>query len=565
MELLAPAGGFESLKAAVENGADAVYIGAHNFSARNLAENFGDIAQAVSFAHASDVKLYLALNTLVRDREIASWLETAQKAALAGIDAFIVQDLGCATLLKRLCPGVPLHASTQMTAYSAQGVRALTGLGFERVILSRELSFDEICNIQKQTGAELEIFVHGALCVCYSGQCLMSSIFGGRSANRGLCAQPCRLDYRLGKKSGRLLSPKDLCLIDYIQNIKDAGIASIKIEGRMKPAQYVATVTRIYRKALDGGQVTKKDKNELLQAFSRRGFTTRPFSVKMPEMPALSAARPQGASPPASSGRSFSFDTYIPLKKGKKRKPKQLAAQVMNKKQALSVLKDVDILYVPVLAEWAPDIVRQAHTLQKKCVGVHPLIDRAEVSAIPECFDSEMFATLTNTNAEHKIADVSFNVMNSETLRALRELGYERATVSAELNLAQIRDLAGILPIEAIVYGRLPLMTTMHCPLKCDKKRCHADGTVCLTDRMGKSFPLVKAGSGCCISILNSLPLFMADKLEQVSADVLRLQFTTEPPSECAHITLCYRKAMRGVPAKPDGDFTRGHFLRGVR
>ena len=556
MELLSPAGGFESLKAAVENGADAVYIGAQNFSARNLAENFENIAQAVSYAHASDVKLYLALNTLVRDREIPSWLATAKEAARAGVDAFIVQDLGGASLLKQFYPDVPLHASTQMTAYSTEGVRALTELGFSRVILARELSFDEICNIRRQTGTQLEIFVHGALCVCYSGQCLMSSIFGGRSANRGLCAQPCRLDYRLEKKSGRLLSPKDLCLVDYIGEIEKAGIASIKIEGRMKPAQYVGTVTRVYRKALDTRIVTQKDKDDLLKAFSRRGFTTQPFSAKMPPAPIVQEQAIQPASPSCTAAAC----AVVPHSR-------LLAAQVTGKKQALAVLKDVDIVYVPVSASWAAEVAMEAHNLKKQCIGVHPLIDHRPSSPAQASFDGEMLATLLDSTVQRKIADLSFNVMNSDTLRTLRGLGYERATLSAELNLAQIRDLCKnkILPTEAIVYGRLPLMTTIHCPFQCDKKRCRVDDTAFLTDRMGKSFPIVRAGSACCISILNSLPLFMADKLDQVSADVLRLKFTTESPAQCASIAQQYRRAMQGHPAKPMGDFTRGHFLRGVK
>ncbi|WP_066648537.1 U32 family peptidase [Christensenella timonensis] len=562
MELLSPAGGFDSLKAAVENGADAVYIGAQNFSARNLAENFGDLSQAVSYAHAAGVKLYLALNTLVRDREIPDWIGTADEAAAAGIDAFIVQDLGCAMLLRRLCPGIPLHASTQMTAYNASGVQALTGLGFERVILARELSFAQICDIRKQTGAELEIFVHGALCVCYSGQCLMSSMFGGRSANRGLCAQPCRLDYRLGNKSGRLLSPKDLCLVDYIGSIKDAGIASIKIEGRMKPAHYVAAVTRIYRKALDGGKITQKDKDDLLKAFSRRGFTSRPFSMQMPKAGPRGTAAP-GKRPVMPAGNA-SFGEYTPLPTGKKKKPRMLAAQLLTKGQALAVLEDVDILYVPADAPWAQEIVQKAQRSNKRCIGVHPLVDSCRSPQALPPFDGEMYATLLHQAAAHKVADLSFNVMNSETLHVLHGLEYERATLSAELNLAQIRDLCSPLPTEVVVYGHLPLMTTIHCPVKCDKKSCRANGNLFLTDRMGKRFPIVKSGDGCCVSILNPLPLFMADKLGQVSADVLRLKFTIETPQECLNIARQYRLALQGKAVKPPGAFTRGHFLRGV-
>lgn len=563
MELLSPAGNFDSLIAAVQNGADAVYVGAQNFSARNLADNFSDLSKAASYAHASGVKLYLALNTLVRDREIKRWLETAQAASDASVDAFILQDLGCAMLLKSLCPSIPLHASTQMTAHNADHVRRLQELGFERIILSRELSFSEIYAISSRTGAELEIFVHGALCTCYSGQCLMSSIFGGRSANRGLCAQPCRLDYRAGNKSGRLLSTRDLCLIDHIFRIRQAGIASIKIEGRMKPAGYVGTVTRIYRKALDGGQITKQDKEDLLRAYSRRGFTNLPFTGNMKTAAPISMPLP---TPPVKKDNCF--DAYKPLKKGKRKKPRKLAAQVQTLSQAKAVLPLVDILYIPIDAKWAVELKQMQKEGSPQLIGVHPLISHEgeQTDFDASLFDGELFGTLTKTNAEHKISGASLHVTNGETLKTLRSLGFERATVSVELNAAQITDLPDVMPTEMIAYGRLTLMTTMHCPLHCDKKNCRvASGRELLTDRMGKRFPLRKTGSGCRVEILNSAPIYMADRLSQVSANVIRLLFTIETPQECVKITREYRDAMAGKPVSPPSDFTRGHFTRGVK
>ncbi|WP_066684011.1 peptidase U32 family protein [Christensenella intestinihominis] len=559
MELLSPAGGWDSLKAAVENGADAVYIGARNFSARNLADNFDDLAAAASFAHAAGVRLYLALNTLVRDREIPAWLDTARTAVQAGIDAFIVQDLGCAMLLRELCPSFPLHASTQMTAHNMSNVRALQKLGFRRIVLARELSFSEICAIRENTETELEVFVHGALCACYSGQCLMSSLFGGRSANRGLCAQPCRLGYSANGKQGRLLSPRDLCLIDYIPRLAQAGIASAKIEGRMKPAQYVGTVTRIYRKALDGRPVTEKDKSDLLKVFSRRGFTDRPFAKSIPSVFPKSEAKERPALP-----AGHPFGTYVPLKKGKRKKPRKLAAQVLTAEQAKAVLPLADILYVPYSASWANDLPRD----HAQVIGAHPLISHdGEQSNSRFNFDGELLTTLTDTEAACKISDASLHAMNGQTLKALRSLGYKRATVSVELNAAQIADLPDLLPTEAIVYGRLTLMTTSHCPMRCnDKKHCPTmAGKALLTDRMGKSFPILRVGPGCRVAILNSAPLYMADKLDSVSANVLRLIFTTESPKQCAGLVREYRQAMQGKPHTPPGEFTRGHFTRGVK
>lgn len=564
MELLSPAGGWDSLKAAVENGADAVYIGAKNFSARNLADNFEDIAKAVSFAHRAGVKLYLALNTLVRDREIPAWLDTAKAAAEAGADAFIVQDLGCAMLLKELCPSVRLHASTQMTAHSTAGVRALKKLGFERVVLARELSFSEICRIQENVDIDLEVFVHGALCVCYSGQCLMSSLIGGRSANRGLCAQPCRLDYSANGKKGRLLSPRDLCLIDHILQLDEAGIASAKIEGRMKPAQYVGTVTRIYRKALDGKPITKEDKAELLRVFSRRGFTDRPFSAEIPDiLPRRHSslkAHPSGA---ASIGAGFS--EYVPLKKGKPKKPRKLAAQVLTEAQARAVLPLVDILYVPCHAGWTGALAKN----KAQIVGVRSLVSHdGEHSVCASGFETELVSTLGASDAPHRISDASLHAANSQTLKALRMLGCERATVSVELNAAQISDLSDVLPTEVIAYGRLTLMTTNRCPLRCgDPKHCAARaGKAVLTDRMGKKFPILYLGPGCRVALLNSAPIYMADKLPLISANVLRLVFTTETPKQCARLVQEYRDAMHGkAPRALPREFTRGHFTRGVK
>lgn len=560
MELLSPAGGIDSLKAAVENGADAVYIGAHNFSARNLAENFDNISEAVAFAHNADVKLYLALNTLVRDREIPAWIDTARGAVEAGVDAFIVQDLGCAMLLKELCPSAPLHASTQMTAHNISNVRMLQNLGFKRVVLARELTYPEICGIRERTDIGLEVFVHGALCVCYSGQCLMSSIFGGRSANRGLCAQPCRLNYSGNGKSGRLLSLQDLSLIDHILSLKQIGVRSIKIEGRMKPAQYVGTVTRIYRKALDGNAVTQADKTELLKVFSRRGFTDRPFAknmssfvpVKMPCAKANDAI-----------AHPWEFGKYIPLKKGKRKKPRKLAAQVLSFAQAKAVLPLVDILYVPIGAEW----VRKLNTGKAQIIGVHPLISHEHETHNPDFqFDAELFGTLSDAEAPHMVSDATLHAMNGQTLKVLRALGYERATVSVELNAAQIADLPDLLPTEVIAYGRLTLMTTIHCPIKCEKKRCVVDsGNAFIIDRMSKKFPIIKAGKNCCVSILNSEPVYMADKVSMLSAIVLRLVFTIETPEECAEITEEYRDALNGKPHTPPRHFTRGHFTRGVK
>ena len=277
MELLAPAGSMEALRAAVCNGADAVYLGADTFNARMNARNFSaaDLQEAVVYCHVRGVKVHLTLNTLVLDREMPRAAELIRLAAACGVDAFIVQDLGVVSLCRQLAPDVPIHASTQMSIHSLEGVMEAAALGCSRVVLARELPAEEIAHICKKSPVEIEVFVHGALCMCYSGQCYLSSVIGRRSGNRGQCAQPCRLPYGYGRfESTRYpLSLKDNCLAGELDELRRMGVASIKIEGRMKRPEYVAIVTRAYRTVLNGGKLTPSDLQELETAFSRQGFT----------------------------------------------------------------------------------------------------------------------------------------------------------------------------------------------------------------------------------------------------------------------------------------------------
>lgn len=277
MELLAPAGSMEALRAAVCNGADAVYLGADTFNARMNARNFSaaDLQEAVVYCHVRGVKVHLTLNTLVLDREMPRAAELIRLAASCGIDAFIVQDLGVVSLCRQLAPDVPIHASTQMSIHSLEGVMEAAALGCSRVVLARELPAEEIAHICKRSPVEIEVFVHGALCMCYSGQCYLSSVIGRRSGNRGQCAQPCRLPYGYGRfESTRYpLSLKDNCLAGELDELRRMGVASIKIEGRMKRPEYVAIVTRAYRTVLNGGKLMPSDLQELETAFSRQGFT----------------------------------------------------------------------------------------------------------------------------------------------------------------------------------------------------------------------------------------------------------------------------------------------------
>jgi putative protease len=297
-ELLAPCGNMKTLKAAVQSGADAVYLGADKFSARAFAGNFCDeeLKSAIAFASRENAKVYLAINTLITDRELNDALAIVDYAYNSGAAAFIVQDLGLAKKIRENFPHAVLHASTQMTAQTIEDVNALAALGFRRVVLARELSREQIKKIAASAAVELEIFVHGALCSAYSGQCLMSSFIGGRSANRGKCAQPCRLAYKSAKREGVLLSLKDLCLIEYINEIKKMGIVSLKIEGRMKGEDYVRTVVGAYRAVLDGKKLSENEKTKMLNVFDRGGYTDGYFAGNRANMYMKALKNPYGES-----------------------------------------------------------------------------------------------------------------------------------------------------------------------------------------------------------------------------------------------------------------------------
>ncbi len=286
IELLAPGGSKEGIYAAVQGGADAIYMGGTKFSARAYANNFSEeeLIEVVAYCHLYNVKVYIAFNTIIKEEELPEALEYGKFLYEIGVDAILTQDMGLFKMLKEAIPDLEIHASTQMTIHNLQGGLFLKDLGFHRIVLSRELSLDEIKYISNNLGIETEIFVHGALCVSYSGQCLMSSLIGGRSGNRGRCAQPCRLPYNIIRKStgeskaGYLLSPKDMCTIEEIKGLIDSGTSSLKIEGRLKKPEYVSGVVTTYREVIDSVYENKTfditPKKEMLsQLFNREGFS----------------------------------------------------------------------------------------------------------------------------------------------------------------------------------------------------------------------------------------------------------------------------------------------------
>ncbi len=276
LEVLSPAGSSDALIAAVQNGADAVYLGYGSFNARMNAKNFTEeqLRQSVSYCHVRGVKVYLTLNTLVLDRELKAAAGVVLEAYRAGVDAIIVQDLGVCQMIRQVAPDMPIHGSTQMSVHNLEGVKKAAEMGCSRVVLARELSRNDIAAICQASPIEIEVFVHGALCMCHSGQCYMSAMIGRRSGNRGQCAQPCRMSYGYDRGENRYpLSLKDNCLVSYLRELNGLGVHCIKIEGRMKRAEYVAIATKVYKDAALGRPVTVTQMKELEKVFSRQGFT----------------------------------------------------------------------------------------------------------------------------------------------------------------------------------------------------------------------------------------------------------------------------------------------------
>ncbi len=308
-ELLAPAGDMECLYAAVAAGADAIYVGGKRFGARAFAKNFeiDELAQAVRYCHLHGVRLYVTLNTLIEDKELSEAVEYAAQLYRIGVDALIVCDMGVIRAIRRLVPDLELHASTQMSVHNTYGVKAVSDMGISRAVVARELSLSEIRSVVDSSPLEIEVFLHGALCVCHSGQCLFSSMVGGRSGNRGECAQPCRLPFNNGKYP---LSLKDLSLADHIPELIRSGVASLKIEGRMKSPEYVYAVTSVYRRLLDEDRAANGEERELLRrAFSRGGFTDGYFVGRTDRgMTGIRSERDKQDS------RAIGSNTYLPKK-----------------------------------------------------------------------------------------------------------------------------------------------------------------------------------------------------------------------------------------------------------
>ncbi len=681
-EILAPAGSYDSVVAAVRSGADAVYMGMHHFNARIKADNFGEdeITEAIRYCHSHGVKVHITMNTVIFDSEIPEALEQIKALCSLGIDAVIVQDLGLAFLMKSCAPDLPLHASTQMSVQTAAGVNLLDTMGYSRVVLPREMSAQEIRSIKDKTSIETEAFVHGALCMCVSGQCYMSSMLGTRSGNRGLCAQPCRLPFSAQGGTGYDLSLKDLSLVEKLEEITNIGVDSLKIEGRMKRPEYVSTAVAAVRSGLSGDLDTDT-LTKLRSVFSRSGFTDGYFTgnlgrdmfgtrqkedglaatsgllkalasryekevavipvsfclninegekvslsasaagkqvfVREDYIPEKAVSKPltaeglrdrlskcggtqfyadnieidlhEGLIVPASVINSLRRNALSELEKAiadvkpiaftktipdifphKSRKSVKIHLRVANIGQIPDNLENVEYLIVPLKID-----KKTAENLQNRGVNllvelprgifsmenaVEALLEKVKAMGITHAYCGTFDGiALAKKHGFSVHTGFSMNVTNSLSVKVLEDLDVKSITLSPELTLKQCEKVGGKAERGIIAYGRLPLMLTRNCPIRNGKTCDTCKGNSCLTDRMSKRFPVICSYG--CSEVLNSAPIFMADRLDEIhSMDFITLHFTKESKKQCEAILDGYRKGDR---VKPES-FTRGLYYRGT-
>ncbi len=663
MEILAPAGNMQALIAAVRCGANAVYLGTGELNARRNAGNFDceELNHAVQYCHSHGVKVYLTLNTLVSDREIRIAYNTVDKAMAAGIDAFIVQDMGVARMIGQSFPDARLHASTQCSATTPDGFRALEEMGYSRAVLPREMSADEINEIRKSCGMELESFVHGALCMCVSGQCYLSAILGDRSGNRGLCAQPCRMQFSADGNGGCDLSLKDLSLIRHIDRLKSLGVYSLKIEGRMKRPEYVAAAVTACRNALQN-TYTDKQEDVLKSVFSRSGFTDGYFTGKRQNMFGTRRREDVIAASNVLKELSHLYDKENPLLPitlsftCKKDRPCTLTAESIGKSvtvtseipqtavnkpmtsdivsSRLSKLGGTQYYAKEIKIDLDPGLIMSAgviNGMRRDAVSrldepIYTKYERRELENVPKVrhgkkymtarflhpdripenhpfkrvfipiwsndkyfasdnvgveiprglFGSEnqlkkrltylksigvTMALCPDIGAYKTASDIGFNTYGDFGMNVFNSFSAGQISsplLSFELTLEQSGAVHA--PDTGIVaYGKLPLMLTRNCPVKnrigCEK--CKKNGK--LTDRKGFEFP-VKCSPYPCVEILNPIPLYIGDRMNEVGTDFVHLYFTDEDSAEVKRVIDLFRKH-----APYGSKYTRGLYYRGVK
>lgn len=670
-ELLAPAGSYDAFLAAVSAGADALYLGTPKHNARVNAKNFTDeeLKRAFDIARTLDKKIYITLNTLVSDREISEVLDHVEELMKIGADTLIVQDLGLISALRQSFDGIKIHASTQCVTHSLEQVKMLCEMGAERVVVARELDRDNLRYICQNSPVEIEAFVHGALCVCHSGACLFSSLVGGRSGNRGECAQPCRLPYSLAGLEYPL-SLSDLSLSDYVTELIDMGVSSLKIEGRMKSPEYVGGVVSVYRKLLDENRNIRKDEKEhLARLFSRNGFTdgyyvkklgrrmygirreedkketrqVESISLKLPKIQASACfdIRKDGATlkffakgksatvhlPPPDIAENRPIDKEFALSQISKLGDTDFELMdlefsadgdyiyprsLINSARRECIDKIKKQLQTPVLTPERKTVepVREENASEMSSYVVfapHRRVTKEELERIlslsnraylplfrfPDLDSYENVGVVLPvilTDSQRDVAEdelkrlynlgvrkayaenmaigkiamtlgfqvlggTRLNLYNSYTAKALKELGFEGATVSPELSPSLKRDLIKVLPTGETLYGRQPLMIMENCIMnlkdncrECsDFKKCQK--STLLTDRRGVKFPVFPEYFHRS-QIFNSVPTYNADR-EATKGMSFQLIFITDEKDSVKTV----KSIINGE--KISGEFTR--------
>ena len=555
-ELLSPCGSPESIPAAIAGGADAVYFGGTLLNARMNAKNFGreETAEAIKRCHDAGVKVYVTLNTLVLDRELPSIPEYAGFLYDSGCDALIVADTGLAVMLSELFPDFPLHASTQAGGHSVAGAEALAALGFSRMVCAREMSREDIRTLIDRSPLEIEMFVHGAHCVSCSGQCLMSGMLGGRSGNRGQCAQPCRMQYN----GSYPLSLKDMCLARHIPDIIASGVSSLKIEGRMKSPAYVYGVTRIYRRLLDEGRApSASEMKELEKLFSRSGFTDAYYTKSVSQsMLGVRSEKNISDSREASSAFKPVRKPGAPVVLNREKAEYDASSFVMKRTpvsgsapyntaffREAKQIPETDYfkhIYLP-LAKFekcaADGIILPAVIFDSELPAVRAAIERAVKNGAKEAMISNIGQlSLTAEYGLNSHFSYRMNIFGSYSGRAYEKYSNVKPVselLSPELNLPQIRDIRLPEGVDkgAVVYGRLPLMYL-------EKPTGQRE----LRDSRGARFPILTDGKR--ETVFNSVPIYMADQPERLDgAGIVEraFLFTTEDRAEAMRIIYAYR------------------------
>lgn len=662
-EILAPAGSMESLVAGVRSGANAIYLGGKSFNARRNAGNFDneEMKKAVEYCHQRGIKVYLTLNIIVSDEEMREAYNAVKDALSNGIDAFIVQDIGVAKMIREHFPTARLHGSTQMSIMSPSGAKAAEQMGFKRIVLPREMSLDEIKEIRENTSLELELFVHGALCMSVSGQCYLSSMIGSRSGNRGLCAQPCRLPFTAGGNATHALSLKDLSLVSELDKL--VGITSLKIEGRMKRPEYVSAAVSAVKKAIDG-KYTPSDEFMLRSVFSRSGFTDGYLNAKLgknmfgtrqkedvvsasnsvlkeiaknyeKEVPLLpvnidfvckngenallkmtsgdKSVKVVGDVPEKAINKpmtaeslterlgklggtqfyanevNITVDDSLILPASKINEMRREAVEKLNKTDKISFkYKAFDVVrakaknstpYATASFKSAAQIPDK-HPFKTVFIpidsSVEDFVDNRAGVVLPRGLfgiENELKSKLEklkkagvnkalcgNIGSYQLCKDMGFEVWGDFGLNVFNSVSanlVERPILSFELTQSQINNINAP-DTGMLVYGYAPLMLTRNCPIKNDIGCFECNGHGHLTDRKGMKFPVI-CSDFPCVEMLNCVPTYMLDRLDEIHTDFIHFAFTVESEKQVENIISLYESG-----AKPDFKYTRGLYQRGA-